>query len=51
MTDLCRNCCKMLCPNKDNPEITMCDKKVTFLEAGIIDTPKIIKGEIKKQWK
>lgn len=45
MTDLCRNCCKIFCKNRDS--LQECNNKVTFLQAGILDQPKRIEKENK----
>lgn len=42
MTDLCRNCCKMSCENRNRNDLLMCDSKMTYVQAGIIDKPKVI---------
>lgn len=42
MTDLCRNCAKLMCEYRDNPERQECNDKVTFLQAGILDRPKVV---------
>lgn len=45
MTDLCRNCCKIFCEYRDS--LTECNNKVTFLQAGILDRPTVIKQQEK----
>lgn len=43
MTDLCRNCCKIFC--KDRDCLQECNQKVTFLQAGILDKPERIENK------
>lgn len=38
----CNDCCKVFCPRK-SVDITHCDQKLTYVQAGIIDQPEIIK--------
>lgn len=44
MTDLCRNCCKIFCENRDNKTMFLCDKKITFVQSLNLNKPKRIEG-------
>ena len=34
----CNDCCKVFCPRR-SIDITYCDQKLTYVQAGIIDQP------------
>lgn len=44
MTDLCRNCCKTFCENRNRKDIFVCNEKFTFVQSLILDKPKRIEG-------
>ena len=43
----CNDCCKVFCPRK-SVDITHCDQKLTYVQAGIIDQPERKKYEGKR---
>lgn len=48
MNDLCRNCCKTFCENRDKDGTFVCTEKATFVQSVILDKPKKI--EVEKKW-
>ena len=43
----CNDCCKVFCPRK-SVDITHCDQKLTYVQAGIIDQPERKNNERKQ---
>ena len=39
---MCKTCCKIFCPRR-SIDITYCDQKITYVQAGILEQPERIK--------